>query len=334
MDEIIASYLADFNLFFLFLLFVILLIMIGKSADLLVDNAVDLSLNWDVSKMIIGATIVSIGTTLPEASVSVVAALSGNPDMALGNAIGSIICDTGLIIGIASLLGALPASGIIIERQGKIQLLAVLLLALVAVPFHQAGGGNISQFVGIMFLILLAIYVYYSIRWSKQDDKDYKDDEADVVTASKFSLLIKIAVGASGVIIASKILIPTVALIATKVGIPKGVIAATLVAFGTSLPELVTAINAVRKGHGELAVGNIIGADILNVLFVVGGAAAVSPQGLSVPSNFYFLQIPAMLIIVGAFRIFSKTDNQHITKPQGIFLAGIYFVYLLLNFKI
>ena len=114
---------------------------------------------------------------------------------------------------------------------------------------------------------------------------------------------------------------------------PQSIIAATLVAFGTSLPELVTAITAARKGHGELAVGNIVGADILNVLFVVGSAAAVTKGGLSVPVTFYKLQIPAMLLILFVFRFFSKSMKQEeITKAEGLVLLCLYFVYLGMNY--
>lgn len=144
--------------------------------------------------------------------------------------------------------------------------------------------------------------------------------------------MIKLVIGIALVIVSSKVLIPSVEIAAIRIGIPQSVIAATLVAFGTSLPELVTAITAVRKGHGELAVGNIIGADILNVLFVIGSAAAVTKEGLLVPTNFYKLQIPTMLIVLVAFHIFAKNKDEVITKTEGAFLSGMYFVYLILNY--
>ncbi len=340
MEELFASYLSDLNLVFLFIIIAALLALISKAADLLVDNSVVLSLSWGVPKIIIGATIVSIGTTLPEASVSVMAALSGNADMALGNAIGSIICDTGLIIGIAGLLGDLPAEGIVVQRQGRLQFWAVLLLALVSMPFFsESGNGNVSQIVGIGFLLLLIAYIFVSIKWSRKESLSATTDteilgSENMETVNNALILTKLFFGAALVIIGSKILIPTVSITATKLAVPQSVIAATVVAFGTSLPELVTAISAVRKGHGELAVGNIVGADILNVLFVVGAAAAVSPQGLTVPFKFYFIQIPAMLVIVIAFRIFSKSNHSHITRSQALFLALIYCCYLLLNFSV
>ncbi len=330
MDELIVGFIQPLSTPLLFALAAITLYTLSKGADVLVDQAVSLSMIWGVPKMIIGATIVSLGTTLPEATVSVLAAVRGNPDLALGNAIGSIIVDTGLIIGIAALIGALPVEKSVVNRQGFIQLAAVTALALFSLPFWSPGrGGNIAQWVGLLFLLLLAIYLYATVKWSK---KDAVVLDADIEQSPVVLQILKLACGVALVILSSKILIPTVENLALRVGIPQSIIAATLVAFGTSLPELVTAVTAVKKGHGELAVGNIVGADILNVLFVVGGAAAVTGRGLDVPSHFYKLQIPTMLVIVYSFRYFSVSNHNRITKRQGVYLAAIYFCYLILNY--
>ncbi|SHE98768.1 calcium/sodium antiporter [Alkalibacter saccharofermentans] len=338
MEELIHGYLISLPTLLLAAIIVVSLGVLSKGADVLVDEAVILSFKWGVPKMIIGATIISLGTTLPEASVSVLAAMQGNADLALGNAIGSIIADTGLIIGLASLLGHLPIEKLVVERQGKIQLGAGILLAVVCLPFLSPGeGGNISRMVGILFLVLLGLYIYYSIKWSKITDALGPGDEDGIeitkeADGSVLLLIGKIFAAIAMVILSSKVLISSVEITAVRVGIPQSVIAATLIAFGTSLPELITAVNAVRKGHGELAVGNIVGADILNVLFVVGSAAAVTPGGLVVPSNYFKLQIPAMVIILLVFRFFTKKRGDSITKPEGIVLLGMYFVYLALNY--
>jgi cation:H+ antiporter len=141
----------------------------------------------------------------------------------------------------------------------------------------------------------------------------------------------KLTIGVTAVILSSKVLIPSVEITAIRIGIPQSIIAATLVAFGTSLPELVTAITAVRKGHGELAVGNIMGADILNVLFVIGMSASVTAKGLAVPVEFYTLQIPAMLVILATFRFFATRKGEDISRGEGLVLFGMYAVYLGLN---
>lgn len=332
MEAQILTYLSNMPTILLFVVVAILLFILSKGADMLVDEAVGLSVQWGVPKMIVGATVVSLGTTLPEATVSVMAAINGNPDLALGNAIGSIIADTGLIIGISALLGRLPVDQNIVDKQGKIQFLSGVLLAVVCLPFlHKNGTGVISQWLGVLFIILLIAYIYFSMKWAKNSDVV---DEVMVEEERESTIIkiIRLAIGIFLVIGASKILIPSVEILAIRIGIPQSIIAATLVAFGTSLPELVTAITAVRKGHGELAVGNIVGADILNVLFVVGGAAAVTREGLIVPVNFYYLQIPIMLIILGAFRIFSKKQKDIISKKEGSVLLGIYLIYIIMSF--
>jgi len=335
MEALIHNFLINLPTILLILVGVFSLFTLSKGADILVNQAVSLSIRWGVPKIIIGATIVSLGTTLPEASVSVLAAVNGNPDLALGNAVGSIIADTGLIIGLASLLGQLPLDKGTVDKQGRIQYLAGVLLVLVSLPFLSPGpGGNISQAVGIMFLVLLASYIYYSIKLAKKTPaEDISLDEVPENPEDKPLIiqLILLVLGIGLVILSSKVLIPTVEIGATRVGIPQSIIAATLVAFGTSLPELITAVTAVRKGHGELAIGNIIGADILNVLFVVGGAAAATSGGLAVPSSFYKLQFPTMLIILFAFRYFSKKGSD-IDRKEGIFLLGMYVIYIILNY--
>src|SRR6056297_95707 len=335
MEALVYNFLINLPTILLFLVGAFSLFTLSKGADILVNQAVGLSIKWGVPKIIIGATIVSLGTTLPEASVSVLAALKGNPDLALGNSVGSIIANTALIIGIASLIGKLPLDKNTINKQGRIQYLTGVLLVIVSLPFLSEGlGGNISQAVGIMFLVLLASYIYYSIKKAKETSMENISIKEVSENLDNRPILIKFILMVSGmalVIISSKVLIPTVEIGAIRIGIPQSIIAATLVAFGTSLPELITAITAVRKGHGELAIGNIIGADILNVLFVVGGAAAATSQGLSVPQNFYKVQFPTMLIILLAFRCFSKKGSD-INKKEGIFLLGMYMIYIILNY--
>ncbi len=343
MEVIIHNFLTAFPTFALVLVIIAMLYILSKGANILVDEAVSISLHWGVPKMIIGATIVSLGTTLPEAAVSVFSAVKGNPDLALGNAIGSIITDTALIIGLASFMGYLPIDKIVVNRQGKIQLFAGILLAVTALPFLPGGVGRISQWIGWIFLVLLVIYIYISIKWTKNAVQDkfasqaelefaITSDELDEDKSPVLIQMLKLFGGIFLVISSSQILIPAVEISAIRVGIPQSIIAATLIAFGTSLPELVTAVTAVRKGHGELAIGNIVGADILNVLFVVGSAAAVTSGGLEVTPNFYKIQIPAMLIILIIFRVFTSGKNEVISRKQGSILLLMYLIYLVLNF--
>jgi cation:H+ antiporter len=327
MEELLIHHISDYSTLVLLVIIAITLYTLSKGADILVDEAVSLSVHWGVPKMIIGATIVSLGTTLPEATVSVMAAVNGNPDLALGNAVGSIICDTSLIIGISSLLGELKVDPFTIRRQGKLQLGAGLLLILASMPFL---GGYVSQFAGFVFLALLATYIIMSLHWSKGSTES--DEEIEEEESSVFIQVTKMIAGIILIILSSKVLIPTVEITAIRVGVPQSIIAATLVAFGTSLPELVTAISSVRKGHGELAIGNIVGADILNVLFVVGASASVTRGGLLVPNEFYTLQFPVMAVALLVFRYLSTRKVNRISKVGGSVLLLIYVGYLIMNY--
>ncbi|TGN19007.1 sodium:calcium antiporter [Leptospira idonii] len=334
MDEFLQASFQAFPLPVLILVIIASILFLGKAADVLVDEAVSLSTRWGVPKMIIGATIVSLGTTLPEVSVSVLSALDGNPGIALGNAVGSIICDTGLILGIAILISPPDIDKRLVNRQGWIQVGSGFLLFFAALPWLDVKsawteGGLVSRETGFLFLALLGFYIYLSIKWSRSKPGEAEaglDDVTEMDSSPLWQILIKLAVAIGVVIFSSKILIPSVQETAIRLSIPDSIIGATLVAFGTSLPELVTAIQASRRGHSELAVGNIIGADILNVLFVTGAAAAVTSPGLLAPKNFFQFYFPAMLIVLVLFRLGIFFSKDKIKRPFGVFLLIIYVI--------
>jgi cation:H+ antiporter len=327
--------LPNYPMLLLFTIIVGMLICLSKGADILVDEAVTMSVRWGVPKVVIGATIVSLGTTLPEASVSVAAAVGGNPDIALGNAIGSVICDSSLIIGIASLIRPLPVHRSTTGRQSWIQLGSGALLISAALPWSNLSRlftteGTIPQWAGFLFLSLLALYLYTTFNHSRSGIRHSaaaEDPAAGPDTAPIGIVAVKMIIGLSLIILASKILLPTVEVTAVRIGIPQSIIAATLIAFGTSLPELITAIQASRKGHGELAVGNIIGADILNILFVTGAAAAVTPAGLTVPRYFYYFHLPFMMVILIFFKTFLSTGRAEINRIEGSVMLLLYVLF-------
>ncbi|MBF4694595.1 calcium/sodium antiporter [Fusibacter ferrireducens] len=324
----------------IFIIAAVSLYTLGKGADILVDESVGISKKLGIPKAIIGATIVSLGTTLPEASVSVMAALKGNPDLALGNAVGSIIVDTGLIIGIASIIQPIIVDYKAIKIQSWIQILSGFLLVFLSLPF--VSGGTIHQWMGILLVILLITYLFWSLKHSKKnmlnvDEPDLPEDPLEHPSAEAQNPVLQLLLlifGIALIIVSSKVLIPSVEIIATRIGIPQSIIAATMVAFGTSLPELTTAIKAVRKGHGDLAIGNIIGADILNVLFVVGASASFTSKGLHVPNSFFSLQYPALIIILSLFRFMTLSRERKITRFKGSLLLIAYCIYLGLNYLI
>ncbi|MCG9129031.1 sodium:calcium antiporter [Candidatus Poribacteria bacterium] len=316
----------------------VMLYTLGKGADWLVDEAVVLSTRWGLGKAVIGATIVSIGTTTPEAAVSVLSAVQGKPDLALGNAVGSIICDTGLILGLASLIAPLSFNRELASRLSNVQVGAGILMVLVCVPWSSpikvfTDGGTLPQFMGFVFILLLGLYVWQSIRWAgSTPTESTSDEESEHDGSSSFITLFKLIGSIAIVVLSAQILIPAVSELAVRFKIPKAIIAATLVAFGTSLPELVTAITAVRRGHGELAVGNIIGADILNVLFVAGVSASATPTGLNASPQFFKFLFPAMVFILIVFRIGIFVSGSQLKRPFGFVLVGTYILVTILSY--
>ncbi len=337
MEAWLESFYADLHWTLLGLAIVVSLYVLGKAADLLVDEAVDLSERSNIPKTVIGATVVSLGTTTPEVAVSVMAAIKGSPDLALGNAAGSVICDTGLILGIAALIAPLRLDRTIVNRQGWIQFGAGILMVVACLNWANpiaswSTGGNMAQWMGFVFLGLLAAYLYQSMVWARADgiegELPHHHEEHDPIWLTVIKLLGSVAV----VVLSAQALIPAVNEAALRMNIPQSIIAATLVAFGTSLPELVTSVTAARKGHGELAVGNVVGADILNVLFVAGAAASVTPAGLSAGPQFFRVVFPMMLFILTVFRVGIFVSGSHMRRTFGWVLLVAYGFYLVVGY--
>jgi cation:H+ antiporter len=339
MEEAISHFLHGQHLLVLLGVIAIFICTLAHGAHLVVEEAVILSIKWGVPKAVIGATIVSLGTTLPEAAVSVFAAIQGNPGLALGNAVGSIICDTGLIMGLAIVIGPVSITRSVVAKQGVIDLAAGFLLVLACLPFSSLStvfsqGGRLPQVMGFIFLGLLAAYLFLSVYWTR--NQTLIDDEVPTPSGGKqskiVSTLVKLFLGIAIVVVSSQILIPTIEEVAVRLHVPDAIIAATLVAFGTSLPELVTAISAVRKRHGELAVGNVIGADILNVLFVAGAAASVTGDGLTAPASFFQILFPGMIVLLTLFLggLYFSTDS--LKRPLGYGLLLVYVTITVLSY--
>ncbi len=313
--------------------------LLSKGADWMIDGVVDLAQRTGLPKIVIGATVVSLGTTLPEAFVSVMAAYMGNPGLALGNGVGSIIADTGLIFGLTCVLAAVPVNRFILDRTGWVQVGSATLLVVIAVSMLVAAPAGtepkLESWVGFLFLALLLIYLFVTYLWARQDSaaassSNQESSEALMSLGRSWSLVL---VGLLMVVIAARILVPSASELAMRIGVPDDVIAATMVAFGTSLPELMTAIASIRKGHPEIMVGNIVGADVLNVLFVIGAAAAATP--LAIPANFYSYHFPAMLIILYSFRLFISTNRSGVFyRWQGIWLLSVYALYVVLQYAL
>ncbi len=337
------------------------LYFLSMGAEWLVEGASALAFRFGMPEVIVGATIVSLGTTMPECTVSVLAAFNGNPGLALGNAVGSVIADSALIFGIGCLITTLPADKYVLSRQGWIQFGSAVILAAICYGSYAVLGNDaeIGRMMGIVLLVLLAIYMYLSVIWSRRHPQEQAirvsetiaehAEPGEMVHVADEHVTQKTSLALAGMIVAGLVVvvfsghvaIESVSVIAGRIGIPQVVIAATLVAFGTSLPELMVGITAIRKGHPELLVGNVLGADILNILFVTGAAAVAAPLPIidtsaKVPEIFLYLHIPAMLIILTYFRlcIFSATKHGQFKRWMGGPLLGMYLIYTVSQFVV
>ncbi len=315
--------------------------VLEKGSNLIVEHSINLSGKWGVPKMLIGATIVSIGTTLPEFVVSIMSSSRGLSGFALGNAVGSVICNSGLIIGLCSMIRPLPYKRKYLTFQNRYQLGAAILLVLTAFIYSLTRninpfkiGSRIPQFMGFVFLLLLLPYIIITIKMAQKAGID-----DDVVLAPGIKnknetvrTLLYLILGCFLVVLSSDLLIPGVKEFAQRLHVPDSVIAATVIALGTALPELVTGVKAAKRGHGDLAIGNVIGSDILNILFVVGSSACVVPHGLGVDRKFFTLMFPAMLLILGVFRLAIKYSRDGIRRPVGVVLLSLYVVFVILSY--
>ncbi|MBI9075614.1 MAG: sodium:calcium antiporter [Desulfatibacillum sp.] len=308
------------------------LTVLAYGANYMVDGAVHLARRTGMRRVLIGATVVAIGTSLPEMFVSTIAAWKGNPGLALGNGVGSVLCDTGLIFGLTCFLSPLPNNKFVLNRTGWVQVISATMLVALALIIKAVTPGTpyLPRVVGFIFLGLLCFYLYLSVGWAKQGGMD-DGEVGDLPLMPLGKSLFLFSAGLAGILISCSILVPVAAEIAMRLGVPDDVIAATLVAFGTSLPELTTALVCVKKGYPSIILGTIVGSDVLNILFVIGAAAAARP--LAIPDNFYLFHFPAMLAVLYLFRGFIFMNKGGSFKRwQGGSILGVYFLYLILQF--
>ncbi len=306
---------------FSILIQVILLIggfaLLIKGADFFVDGASNIASILKVPTIIVGLTIVALGTSAPEAAVSITSSLTGSNAMAVSNVIGSNLFNMLIIIGVATLFGDLLMEEDVLNRDLPFLVAITFLLAVFIFM-----GGDIIPFEGIILLVLLVGYVIYIIRNSR------KTGAMSYVDKPKFSLpvsIIFIVGGLIGIVIGGDLVVNSASDIAMALGMSETLVGLTIVAIGTSLPELVTSITALKKGENDLVIGNVIGSNIFNILFVLGASSAIS----KITINSGILVDVAFMIVATVFCfIFGKTQEKY-DKREGIFLIGLFAVYMI-----
>lgn len=311
------------NIIFSVLLLVVGFVLLIKGADIFVDGASSTAENFKVPKMLIGLTIVAFGTSAPEFAVSVSALASGSTDMVLGNVIGSCILNILLILGVAALIRPIKIKDNTVRKEIPLCLLISILLAVLFLDVFLAGGdiNQITRADAIVILLFFTVFLYYLFSMAKQK-KEKVEDTKPQYTLGKSAMLI--LVGLAGIIIGSQLVVDSATNIAEVMGMSERLIALTVIAFGTSLPELVTTIVASKKGEQDLVVGNIIGSNIFNICVVLGIPVAIF--GTITPVGFQVLDI-IMLVASAAMLFIFAASTKKINRVEGIIMLATFAVY-------
>ena len=316
------------------LLFIVGLLFLIKGGDWFVDGASSLARRFHLPELLIGATVVSIGTTLPEVMVSTMSALSGHGEIAYGNAIGSVICNAALIAAIT-----------IAVRPGRVDpktLKTPVAFFFAAAAIYCIAAYVFGRFTRVMGIIMLAMFVAYmaanvlQMKNTPAGEQEASEEEEEMPLAKTLILLV---LGAVLIAVGANLLVDNGTLIAQALGVPESVIALTFVALGTSLPELVTAITSLVKGHSDLSLGNIVGANVFNLVLVSGMSITLAPFTIPQSATLFginsslVLDLPVMLVVMLILTVPALVKGK-LNRAQGILLLAIYAAFCAVQFAL
>ena len=295
-----------------------------KGADVFVEGAASIARKFNVPAMVIGLTIVAMGTSAPEAAVSITSSLAGQNDMSVANVVGSNFFNILVVLGVSAMIAKLPVQKDTIKKDTPFLIIVSGLLLVFGLDF------NISRIEGIILLVLFGYFLVNTVKSAKNstNSSDEIDSASDVAVAEESISMPKTIVlsiiGIIGIIIGGDIVVDSATSIATSFGMSANLVGLTIVAVGTSLPEFVTSIMAIKKGETEIAIGNVIGSNLFNILLVLGLATTICPINISL---FAFIDVVFMVAITVLLYLFMKKDKC-INKKQGIILVIMYIAYM------
>ena len=317
------------------LLFAVGLVLLIKGGDWFVDGATGIAKRCNLPDIVVGATVVSIGTTLPEVMVSTTGALQGSGAMAYGNAIGSIICNTALIAAISITCNPGPVN---VKSMKTPAIFFFCSAALYCVAAYFLG--TFPRWLGFVMLTVFVIYMVMTVRnGMKNPDLVEEEEEEGGKERKLWQELLLLVIGAAVIAVGADLLVEHGQVIAIGLGVPETVVALLFVALGTSLPELVTTITSLKKGRASLGVGNVIGANVFNLVLVSGVAVSLAPFDVPVENTLLntglnlslVFDIPVMLGVM-ALMIFPAMLGKKLSRWQGILLLGIYAAFCVCQF--
>lgn len=296
-----------------YLLLIIGFILLIKGADFFVDGASSIAGKLNVPSLIIGLTVVSMGTSMPEAAVSISASLTGGNEISLGNVIGSNIFNLLMVVGISALILPVASDRDILKRDMPINILNTAVLCVMLLD------GKLSRLDSVILLLLLATYMFILIKSALKNRVE--DEEQKVLTW--FKSILFVVLGLAAIIGGGQLVVNSAETIALNLGMGETLVGLTVVALGTSLPELVTSIVAAKKGDSGIAMGNAVGSCIFNILFILGMAGAIMPMAAEVA----FLIDTGILIGVSALMLLFAFTKKKTSRPEGAVCVLIYIAY-------
>lgn len=312
-----------------FLLGGLALILFG--ANWLTDGSAAIARRWGVSDLVVGLTVVAFGTSAPELVISVMSAINGNAGLAIGNVVGSNIFNIFAIIGVTALVAPIKIERTILTKDIPLVVLSALALLAMgnATLLDGAGENMVTRVDGILLLLFFAIFMRHTFSAAHSNTDEGDDGEMTAKPASPMPILksvLFVAAGLVGLIFGGNLFVDGASAIASSLGVSDAVIGLTIVAAGTSLPELATSVTAASKGKPGMAIGNVIGSNIFNIFFVLGTSATIRPLPFGTIGNFDLLTLTAACILFWVFGWFIKVRT--ITRAEGAFLALCYVGYI------
>lgn len=299
------------------LLLVIGFVLLVKGADWFVEGSAAIARKLNIPELVIGLTIVAMGTSLPEAAVSITASLNGNAGIAVGNVAGSNIMNILIILGITSVITTIRIQ----KSTIRMEIPFLILVSAVFLGFGMTGN-RLSGLEGVGFWALFVVYLVYLYVMSQRNESDPAEDEKPM-NRPVWQCLILLVISAIMIIKGSDLIVSGATDIAKVIGLSDRIIGLTIVAFGTSLPELVTCITAARKNKADLAIGNIVGSNIFNILFVLGTASLITP----IPFESKFIVDAAFGIAAAVILWLGSFRKRELARPAGIFMICVYACY-------
>ncbi|MBQ9118656.1 MAG: calcium/sodium antiporter [Lachnospiraceae bacterium] len=306
-------------------------VMLVKGADWFVDGAAGIAERFGIPQLVIGLTIVAMGTSAPEAAVSISAAFKGTADITVGNVVGSNILNILIILGLTAVIVAVPVQVSTVRYEIPFMILITGVLLVLGLT-----GNEIGRVEGGIFWVLFILYLLYLLRMTKNQKTQEAEEEKKSEKGNVGSLLLLLIIGIVLVVLGSDVAVDAATELAKIVGLSEKFIGLTVIALGTSLPELVTSVAAARKGKADIAIGNIVGSNIVNILFVVGTTALITPVPFAADfTNWTGFSVDMLVAIVAAvLLLICVLKKKKLVRSHGVIMLLVYaayFVYLLIG---